>query len=142
MDQYARSVPVVVFVLWDDDIYDAWARKAEELKLNSYDPDAKYPKKTVEPSNSESDEEQPTKKFNPTVIDVSTPDEQIKKPDEDTDQLISRLPSVPHAAPDTQGTEEMEHENSSTPDKPSLTTGARYVFIIGIPLKIICSKVE
>ena len=31
----ARSVPVVVFVLWDNHIYDAWVKKAEELNFHS-----------------------------------------------------------------------------------------------------------
>ena len=127
MNQHAASVPVVVFVLWDDHIYDAWERKAQELKLTPYDPNMEYQEKIMEPSSSKLDEKQSSKKFNPTVTDLSTPDDPIEKADENTKPAIIRLPSVPHGAPDTQDTEDMDHESAPVHDKPLLTTGNRYV---------------
>ena len=108
---------MVVFVLWDDHIYDAWVKKAQELKLTPYDPSDAPEVKT-----SKHDQEQSSKKFSPNVTDLSTSD-QHKKTDDHPRRSIIRPASDPNDSPDTQDAESMELESESTKDKPPLSTG-------------------
>ncbi|CAF3932254.1 unnamed protein product, partial [Rotaria sordida] len=129
VDQEAGIVPVVVFVLWDDDIYDAWVRKAEELEFTSFDIENI---KTKNPLTSSNDNDQiETKKnlnknddqprspttFNPPVRDFSTHD---KTPEDNTKSLLDRLPSVPSDTSDTQKTADMEEDDNSSNEKHPL----------------------
>jgi hypothetical protein len=134
-------MPVVVFVLWDDHIYDAWIKKAEELKLIPFDPASPTitaqtsksstddnPKKIVENPTVKKDEQESPTSFNPNVIDLSTQNEKDKeRPEDDVDKSLLRLPSVPNTSSDTQEMESVEEDDKSTDKNPQLTTQKTYV---------------
>jgi len=98
-------VPVVVFVLWDDHIYDAWKKTAARLKFTPIDPKDLLA------------EESPSSTT--ATATTSTPDA----------ELLNRLPSVPKDEPDTQNidSQDVEENNGDDSAKPLLTTQHTYV---------------
>jgi len=132
-------MPVVVFVLWDDHIYDAWVQKAEELKFTVFDPES-----TTTPNSSKSsmndgqgesvpdptvnnDLQGSSTRLTPSTGDLSTKSETEKTPEVEIEKLISRIPSVPHVLSDTQKTENMEQDDSLTDTNHQLTSQNTYV---------------
>lgn len=135
---------MVVFVLWDDHIYDAWVAKANELKFTQFDPESTTlenlfkpsidndEKQTTKNSNANDNEQRSPTTFNPHVHDYSTSNK-TETTSEDTPQhLLERLPSVPHEPYDTQRTEDMDQSDNLVDVKPHLHTQATYVLRISI----------
>ncbi|CAF3920797.1 unnamed protein product [Rotaria sp. Silwood2] len=134
VDKEAGIVPVVVFVLWDNDIYDTWVQKAQELKFAPFDIENIPIENSLTPSNDNDQTE--TKKnlsandnqpqtpttFNPKVIDHSTKDETEKTSEKDIKSLLDKLPSVPTDMSDTQNTEDMEQDDNSINENRRLHT--------------------
>jgi hypothetical protein len=119
---------VVVFVLWDDHIYDAWVKKAEELKFILFNSEPSTTTNVSKPSIDENqtetinsptttnDEEQSQTTCNLAVRDFSTQNVTPKTPDEEIHRLLKTLPSVPDDSSDTQKTEYMDENDNSTTD--------------------------
>ncbi|CAF3547193.1 unnamed protein product [Rotaria sp. Silwood1] len=134
VNKEAGIVPVIVFVLWDDDIYDAWVRKVEELQFTPFDIEkietvnllksstANDETQTKTKTSSNDDEPQSPTKFNPAVRDFSTQDTKEKTPEDDVTTLLNRLPSVPHDMSDTQQTDLMEQDDNATNEAHPLET--------------------
>jgi hypothetical protein len=126
-------VPVVVFVLWDDHIYDAWVNKAEELGFTSLDDDsatatANPSKQLINDDKPKSTEKLPEENtYNPNVIDASSTVVTHKTLDPDDEDLLARLPSVPHDRSDTQQTVEMDEKNGTTVDNSQSNAQKPYV---------------
>ncbi|CAF2042509.1 unnamed protein product [Rotaria magnacalcarata] len=119
VDKEAGVVPVIVFVLWDDHIYDAWVDKAEELKFPLFNIEKLMPESSLLSSN---DQPKSPTTFNPKVIDASTENEVAITTKDDIEAELKRLPSVPNDLPDTQPAESMELDDSLTKDNHSLHT--------------------
>jgi hypothetical protein len=126
-------VPVVVFVLWDDHIHDAWVNKAEELGFTSLDDDSATA--TANPSKQLINDDKPksTEKlleentYNPNVIDASSTDVTHQTFDPNDEDLLDRLPSVPHDQTSAQPTVETEEKNSTTVDSSQSNAQKPYV---------------
>ncbi|CAF3363980.1 unnamed protein product [Rotaria socialis] len=119
VDKEAGVVPVIVFVLWDDHIYDAWVDKAKELKFTLFDIINPMPESSSLPSN---DQPKSPTTFNPKVIDASTEDEVAIASKDDIEADLKRLPSVPNDLPDTQPADSMELDDNGTKDNSLLHT--------------------
>ncbi|CAF1248664.1 unnamed protein product [Adineta steineri] len=121
----AGSMPVVVFVLWDDHIYDAWIKKAEELEFTPFDPESAAIKNCTEPStnneeksqtseqsNQENDKQESQTTFNPHLKDDSTSNETGNTPEESNQNLVTSVPSVSDEPSDSQRTEILESDDN------------------------------
>jgi hypothetical protein len=122
---------VVVFVLWDDHIYDAWVKKADELKFTQFDPESvKIENPSIdhdEKSNRNNNEPKSPTTFNPPVRDHSTPNETEKTSEDTSQHLIATLPSVPNELSDTQQTENMDQSDNPVDVNDNLHTQKTYV---------------
>ncbi|CAF4352535.1 unnamed protein product, partial [Adineta steineri] len=125
VDTNAGSMPVVVFVLWDDHIYDAWIRKAEELEFTPFDPESAAIKNSTEPStnneeksqtgeqsNQENDKQESQTTVNPHLRDDSTSNETENTPEESNQNLVTSVPSVSDEPSDSQRTEILESDDN------------------------------
>ena len=116
-----------MFILWDDHIYDAWVKKAKELKLQPL-----TETKAAAASSTEKDKSQTKEKsrerddhglsannqFASTkVVEVDPPDSPAADPDPKGQDMVVSLPSVPSAESDTQKTAEMEGDHTNTDDQ-------------------------
>ena len=117
----------MIFVLWDDHIYDAWVKKARELNFSSVEePWSAVPKNSAasteketprakEPADGEDHGLSSENSFRTTkIIELDTPDATetdknlvVKK------EMVARLPSVPGDSSDTQRTVEMEEDDKA-----------------------------
>ncbi len=114
MDREADTLPVVVFVLWDDHIYDAWVKKAQELNFTVYNPECPTPIIPCSPSADDNEEKiQPNSITNkdrqesrPGITsqtsNSSVQNETDKVDEDDSANSLLRLPSVPIDTSDTQ----------------------------------------
>jgi O-acetyl-ADP-ribose deacetylase (regulator of RNase III) len=138
VDKCAASVPVVVFVLWDDHIYDAWVKKVQELDFTLFDPETPITEKSVKSNDDDQKKitKNPTNKdihgqasahFGPSVIDLSTPHGKEKKPKDETEDSLRRFPSVPTDTSDTQATDTMDQGNDSMENNSQLNSQRTYV---------------
>lgn len=111
-------MPVVVFVLWDDHIYDAWIKQADRLKFTSFDLRLELIEKLFEsPTNEDQTEASTTENIEPkTPITPSSASTIPKTPDNNLDELASRLPSVPSSLSDTQQTQDMDVNDYTSSD--------------------------
>jgi hypothetical protein len=135
-------LPVVVFVLWDNHIYDAWVQKAEELKFTVFDFESSTPSnpstsltddnqaKTIQSPTVTDDQQEPSPKFTSLTSHLSTQSETEKTSEDNFGNLTDRLPSVPSDSFDTQNTENMEHKDTSIDSNQQLTTQNTYVLRI------------
>ncbi|UJR26533.1 hypothetical protein I4U23_007856 [Adineta vaga] len=126
IDKHADSLPVVVFVLWDDHIYDAWVKKAEELELTPFDPessvftnptkhvtDDKDEKDTTDQSKTSDDESKSTSTFNKNIIDLSTTDRTEEKTQDGKQDISDDPPTTPHELSDSQKTQNLDSNQNS-----------------------------
>ncbi|CAF1017014.1 unnamed protein product [Adineta ricciae] len=123
IDKNAGSLPLVVFVLWDDHIYDAWVKKAEELKFAPFDPvqptsevlpkeepDTKVEKQTTDESKANDDDS--TLKHDKHG-DSSTPHTPEIMSKDEVASLVDRLPSIPHDSIDSQETQTVDDDKDA-----------------------------
>jgi hypothetical protein len=138
VDTHANNMRKILFVLKDDHIYDAWVKKAKELKFSSPDDidtrttsaSAQSTTNTQKPIENPSSGDDPklSRKFtNMNVTDASTPD----NPDETRDATRAKSPEKPPPTPVEEVTKpetEQDVENNSTSDKDKdATNKKRYV---------------
>jgi hypothetical protein len=135
--------------LWDDHIYDAWVKKAEELRFASVDDDSATATptspaspnpfkqlnndekpKSIEKPPENNNAQTSDNTYNPVVIDASSPDVTHKTPDPNIEDSLTRLPSVPHEQSDTQQTAEMD-ENDNTKVDSSQMGGQKTITVEG-----------
>jgi hypothetical protein len=125
---------VVVFVLWDDHIYDAWVKKADELQFTQFDPESAKIENPSEPSidhdkksNRNNNEPKSSTTFDPHVRDHSTPNETEKTSEDTSQNLMETPPPVPNELSDTQRTEYMDQNDDPVDVHDNLHTQKTYV---------------
>lgn len=129
VDKHAGSVPIVVFVLWDDDIYDTWVKIAEKFNFEEFDI-LNIPPPTASDNNDDQRDalEDSNKKSNQPESPLATSSTTKPPSDEVKEKSIVRLPSAPDSSSDTQQTEDMGTDSQTDADQ-RLHTQQTYVIM-------------